>query len=181
MEKAKNSRKVLTAAEGTPPCTVCEIGIESLRKCIMVKSKQPGDRINKTYPFAICSEKCKIIALNSKQTKCFVCGEPSKYENSMQNTVKLGQLYSIEFSFPGCSIECAKKLEEIMSEELEPYLPNDLERVNTHQCKYCGKMGKKKTTDKETLKICTGCRIVWYCDTICQKRDWPTHRLVCKK
>ncbi|OBZ77393.1 N-lysine methyltransferase SMYD2 [Grifola frondosa] len=29
------------------------------------------------------------------------------------------------------------------------------------------------------LKRCTRCRTVWYCNAICQNRDWPIHKLEC--
>lgn len=171
--------KLIVSAD-KPQCTVCAKNITDIHQMIMIKTKMDGDLSEKTYNFGVCSEKCRIIALNNEQTKCFICKGQSKFKCSMMNTVKLGELYSMQFSFPGCSIECAQKLEKIMGKEIEPYLPKDIEKVKTHKCKYCGKHGKNNKDDKETLKKCSACKMVWYCDKICQKRDWPTHRLICK-
>jgi radical SAM protein with 4Fe4S-binding SPASM domain len=32
--------------------------------------------------------------------------------------------------------------------------------------KYCG------ATDVPTMKKCAGCKVVWYCEHECQKKDW---------
>jgi ankyrin repeat protein len=33
-------------------------------------------------------------------------------------------------------------------------------------CKYCGVM------DVPTMQKCSGCKVVWYCGPVCQKKDW---------
>jgi hypothetical protein len=33
-------------------------------------------------------------------------------------------------------------------------------------CKYCGLM------DIPTIQKCSGCKVVWYCGPVCQKKDW---------
>lgn len=47
----------------------------------------------------------------------------------------------------------------------------------------CGVCDKDKATLKaETgrdLKKCAGCKIVQYCDRVCQKRGWPIHKHFC--
>ncbi|QRV98532.1 MYND Zn-finger protein [Ceratobasidium sp. AG-Ba] len=42
----------------------------------------------------------------------------------------------------------------------------------SHQCQHCGK-------SSEGLKRCTACSGVWYCNSSCQKSDWPIHLLSC--
>ena len=38
-----------------------------------------------------------------------------------------------------------------------------------------------KQLDIDLLKICSGCREVWYCDDMCQKEHWHnTHKKQCK-
>ena len=44
---------------------------------------------------------------------------------------------------------------------------------NTYMCEQCFKI-----TDQR--KICTGCRITWYCSEACQRQAWPSHRARCK-
>lgn len=46
-------------------------------------------------------------------------------------------------------------------------------------CQVCGKTGAGPNGDKP-LKKCSKCQQVFYCSVECQKKDWPTHKLVCK-
>ncbi len=46
--------------------------------------------------------------------------------------------------------------------------------VLVRTCTACNRRGIK-------LDVCSGCREAWYCDTKCQHRDWPTHKVKCKK
>ncbi|KAG9090980.1 hypothetical protein FS749_000149, partial [Ceratobasidium sp. UAMH 11750] len=39
-------------------------------------------------------------------------------------------------------------------------------------CQSCNKSGTN-------LKRCSSCSKVWYCDSVCQKRDWPIHLVDC--
>ena len=48
------------------------------------------------------------------------------------------------------------------------------ETSNMTTCAACGKGG-------DTLKICTGCRTVKYCNSMCQKEHRSRHRKLCKK
>ena len=42
------------------------------------------------------------------------------------------------------------------------------------KCSECGK-------EKIALKPCGSCRQVWYCNTECQKKSWPTHKALCQQ
>ncbi|QRW13111.1 MYND Zn-finger protein [Ceratobasidium sp. AG-Ba] len=42
----------------------------------------------------------------------------------------------------------------------------------SHECRHCGR-------SSEGLKRCTACSRVWYCNSSCQKSDWPIHLLSC--
>ena len=44
--------------------------------------------------------------------------------------------------------------------------------VNPRSCQMC------KLT--EGLKICVGCKNVWYCCKECQKADWKAHKPICQ-
>ena len=50
---------------------------------------------------------------------------------------------------------------------------------DVHKC--CGKCGRWQIGDDSGLKlsVCERCRLVYYCSTACQKRDWKSHRRVC--
>jgi hypothetical protein len=45
----------------------------------------------------------------------------------------------------------------------------------------CAGCGKKKGDDTEALKLCTGCKKAMYCGKEGQKKDWKTHKKICKK
>lgn len=32
----------------------------------------------------------------------------------------------------------------------------------------------------EALRVCSGCKTISYCSTICQQSDWPKHKLICQ-
>lgn len=171
---------------GKPLCTVCEKIIDNLDRIIIVKDNNNGNDEHRSNvlvsnPYSLCSLACETIALSHPQTKCHICGKQSNISNSMKNTLTLGKIYSLQFNFPSCSTYCSKKLQEEMPKVVSHFLPKDAKQIHTHKCKYCGKVGKKITEDKETLKVCGGCQMVWYCNITCQKRDWYKHKDICKK
>lgn len=48
-----------------------------------------------------------------------------------------------------------------------------LEKYLSQCCTTCNKKG--------ITKKCTACKKVFYCNTDCQKQDWPTHKAFCKR
>jgi hypothetical protein len=52
---------------------------------------------------------------------------------------------------------------------------NDLVDATTHCCAECGKEG-----GDVSLKACKACMSVKYCNAVCQKKHWPTHKKECK-
>lgn len=48
-----------------------------------------------------------------------------------------------------------------------------LEPITQNTCAQCPKVTE--------LKKCSRCKKVWYCSTTCQKKDWNSHKKVCKK
>ena len=44
----------------------------------------------------------------------------------------------------------------------------------TKDCKNCGEK------EKELLK-CSRCKKVYYCGADCQRKNWPSHKLICSK
>ena len=47
--------------------------------------------------------------------------------------------------------------------------------------KFCCHVCKKEFQDKKTLQVCSVCQGPRYCSTVCQKKDWPQHKTVCRK
>ena len=71
-------------------------------------------------------------------------------------------------------------------DEVVDYLVNkgakleDQEKAVAKACKYCGVM------DVPTMQKCSGCKVVWYCGPVCQKKDWKEggenkHKLQCPR
>ena len=58
-----------------------------------------------------------------------------------------------------------------VQEKKENQSPNDA-AAKESSCNKCGKAAKN---------ICSRCRTVHYCSVTCQKSDWSTHKLNCKK
>ena len=44
-------------------------------------------------------------------------------------------------------------------------------------CSYCN----RDLTDNPDKKKCSNCKLVYYCNQKCQKKDWSSHKKVCKK
>jgi hypothetical protein len=70
--------------------------------------------------------------------------------------------------------------------EVVDYLVNkgakleDQDNGMARACKYCGVMGVP------TMQKCPGCKVVWYCSPVCQKKDWKEggenkHKLQCPR
>jgi hypothetical protein len=59
--------------------------------------------------------------------------------------------------------------------ELERRKPKFVEALEAH-CAKCNAFGKETS-----LKCCSRCNRVWYCNADCQKADWKQHKKVCMK
>ena len=75
--------------------------------------------------------------------------------------------------------------------------PNEIHRWNPRMQKLFGKYYKKNIKEKlmseeneskcnvckekDTIKKCSGCYMVWYCGPECQRQDWTTHKEACQK
>ena len=51
------------------------------------------------------------------------------------------------------------------------------ESPKSHTCKSCN--GGSRPMEDENLKWCTGCHSVQYCSTVCQKKHWNSHKVIC--
>ncbi|KAI9338834.1 hypothetical protein BDR26DRAFT_919345 [Obelidium mucronatum] len=54
--------------------------------------------------------------------------------------------------------------------------PNKMDKIVPGVCNSCG-----KTDSGTNLKRCSSCQAAKYCSKECQKADWKSHKLVCKK
>ena len=52
----------------------------------------------------------------------------------------------------------------------------DREDATVHCCAECG----KEEGDGISLKTCKSCKLVKYCNAMCQRNHWPTHKKPCK-
>eukprot|EP01084_Bolivina_argentea_P199510 341389_1 len=52
---------------------------------------------------------------------------------------------------------------------------NDLIFINRNkQCNWCQAI-------RNNMQRCSGCKYVYYCNHICQRYEWPQHKLICKQ
>ena len=70
--------------------------------------------------------------------------------------------------------ESYKKLKEIKDLDLHEGYERMKERERTSKCSYCGKTS-------ESLKKCTRCLTVQYCNRDCQQKHWKLHKASCKE
>lgn len=144
-------------------CGVCGVSVKNLRDLIVVKGEMR----------CVC-EKCVVKACNN--CPCYTCGKPASFTFSTKKVIGHEEADGIRVTlyFPGCSKDCALKSINNSEEPLKKLLGSlvtDYDHQNV--CKSCKKMGKD-------LKICTGCRLAWYCSSECQKNDWKVHKPYCQ-
>ena len=66
--------------------------------------------------------------------------------------------------------------------DIQEYLNNSeileemTEKVNNVlvTCTYCKNHGRRKE-----LQVCSNCKIARYCNEICQRKDWNSHKRIC--
>ncbi|EKM48441.1 uncharacterized protein PHACADRAFT_202808 [Phanerochaete carnosa HHB-10118-sp] len=46
------------------------------------------------------------------------------------------------------------------------------------KCDYCHKVQGRDYHGN--LKCCSGCKLIVYCSSVCQAKDWPRHKAECK-
>ncbi|KZV76358.1 hypothetical protein PENSPDRAFT_680306 [Peniophora sp. CONT] len=56
----------------------------------------------------------------------------------------------------------------------------NLSRNTKRACAACGPHGGGEHVVETDLKVCTGCRRIWYCSGDCQKKDWKRHKPFCQ-
>jgi len=76
---------------------------------------------------------------------------------------------------PGCTLTSLAELQHIASILKTTTAEKNITRIT--QCTGCG----KKSTAEEKFMVCSGCKFSRYCSAECQKKDWPAHKLFCKK
>ncbi|KAJ7111642.1 hypothetical protein C8R43DRAFT_1159390 [Mycena crocata] len=55
------------------------------------------------------------------------------------------------------------------------------EEMDAKQQAGCHSCNASSTEDKPlTLRKCSGCKLVWYCSSECQHRDWRAHKKICR-
>lgn len=66
-----------------------------------------------------------------------------------------------------CSINC----QQIWLKRAQ----NNATHIVKISCRSCGKFSEGQ------LHKCSGCKIVYYCNVVCQRNDWQNHKEDCKK
>ena len=56
-------------------------------------------------------------------------------------------------------------------------ITKDTADITNKQCAACG----NNEGEDDSLKACTACKLVKYCNRVCQIAYWPAHKTVCKK
>ena len=69
------------------------------------------------------------------------------------------------------SLSLGESVERKEDDDTEPNAKNG---TPTKKCSYCGK-------ESDTVKKCTACKCVWYCNKDCQKKHRKEHRKECKR
>jgi hypothetical protein len=118
-----------------------------------------------------CSNKCQMLGLDmdmrmytNPDTKCCECGKINPFMSCFVTVVRDEKLQThTQFV---CSPRCMETLRKSSVAKA-----NQLGLKLIKHCAACGKLGTK-------LK-CGRCKINGYCDTECQKRDWPAHKKSC--
>ena len=72
-------------------------------------------------------------------------------------------------------LACCQKLNEaIANARYKDRMDRETGLGTQSKCLNCSQTEKK-------LKLCTGCKSVFFCSVACQKQSWPTHKIECKK
>ncbi|KAJ7141730.1 hypothetical protein C8R43DRAFT_1131347 [Mycena crocata] len=74
--------------------------------------------------------------------------------------------------------KCAKEMFRAESKKsnirVDQFQCKEEKAMVVNGCSLCHARGAQTT-----LKQCGRCRLVWYCSTACQKKDWPDHKKFC--
>eukprot|EP01083_Nonionella_stella_P186645 683887_1 len=76
-----------------------------------------------------------------------------------------------EKKYDATSIEGAYDNDESENKGIESYA-DEGDQKNTKSCKVC---------NTPTTSLCSACRSAYYCGPKCQRGDWKTHKVSCKK
>lgn len=126
------------------------------------------DKYQKNYAYLFCCSDCytDLKVLELPQPYCVMCDSICT-DPKWNVSVRFAQLGNWLSYKTVCSQQCRK----ILVYEAR----NDESLEFKYQCMYCGKSSDTK------IPHCSICKVVYYCDKICQQRDWVNHKQTCTK
>jgi len=116
--------------------------------------------------------KGNAVLENNSITQCPV--EIGRSDNAPMPTCK-GEKKHVISTFPAIDPEMENMFKDIRKSR---------RKVNTSNysdvlCKNCGKNESVAQLSSKTLKVCEDCKMVFYCSSECQRKDWKIHKYNC--
>jgi hypothetical protein len=115
---------------------------------------------------------------------CGMCGEHSVFMRTVHQITADDEQKKMLFALmmPKCvkrSCEHAflKQTDKMAAEIHRLVIGGTMTGPRRHACAGCGNTGRTASD----LQRCSRCKSAYYCTSECQKRHWPTHRVICAK
>lgn len=115
----------------------------------------------------LCQECKNDTKYNVSYMGCCVCGKES--DKYLRISIKYRNKEYLIISCDKDS-QCHKY---IMNNQ-DKYIEEDISSIVKDRCSYCNKYGNE-------LKQCSVCKSAKYCNSDCQRSDWPKHKPLCRK
>jgi hypothetical protein len=111
-----------------------------------------------------CEEGFLLKANTLVPFTCLVCSK-KKFENKYSLSIGCGKDVNLH-------ILCSKACRKIHKKKLLTFIPETVSME--YICGFCEKTNEKQLT-------CGACKLMYYCDQVCQRKHWKEHKLKCNK